>query len=79
MSPPVIAIAVLVLAALAYSRLLTWRHARARRRAARAERALVRVEPFALGLLDGDAVLPDPADAAALSELAHQHGAVHHR
>jgi HEAT repeat protein len=69
MSLPILVVLSLIVAALMYSRLLTWRHARATRRRRRHERALVRAEPFALGLLDGDAVLPRADDAGALSEL----------
>ena len=54
---------------LGYARLLTWRHRREARRLGRRRRALERVEPFALGLLDGDAVLPRADDAPALNEL----------
>ena len=69
MSLPILVVLALVAAVLVYSRVLTWRRARATRRRRRHERALVRAEPFALGLLDGDAVLPDANDAEALSEL----------
>ncbi len=69
MTPPVVAVCVLLAIMLGYARLLTWRHRREARRLGRRRRALERVEPFALGLLDGDAVLPRADDAAALNEL----------
>jgi HEAT repeat protein len=69
MSLPILVVLSLVAAVGVYSRLITWRHARATRRRRRHERALARAEPFALGLLDGDAVLPRADDAGALSQL----------
>lgn len=69
MSLPVIAFAALISAVLGYARLLAWRHARNARRLQQSARATERVEPYALGLLDGDAVLPDGDDVAAMSGL----------